>query len=142
MSELIPPGSPAAHAAADAGKLFGFPLDAAVAIVQRDPHGLPTATQVRAVRQALAADRQVSSPGQLSQAAAAAGVAEALAQADHLSTAGLTGPLSPGPPGGIAGLAGAFALPNTAGLLVGTAEHSTTIITNTRAGTSATRPTT
>ena len=27
------------------------------------------------------------------------------------------------------GLAGAFALPNTAGLLVGTAEHSTTIIT-------------
>jgi RND superfamily putative drug exporter len=130
LSELIPPGSPAAHAEADASKMFGFPLDAAVAIVQRDPHGLPTATQVRAVRQALAADRQAtSSPGQLSQAAAAAGVAEALAQADHLSTAGLTGPLSPGPPGGIAGLAGAFALPNTAGLLVGTAEHSTTIIT-------------
>jgi hypothetical protein len=37
--------------------------------------------------------------------------------------------LCPGPPGGIAGLAGAFPLPNTAGLLVGTAEHSTTIIT-------------
>jgi len=130
LSELIPPGSPAAHAEADASKLFGFPLDAAVAVVQRDPRGLPTATQVRAVRQALAADRQVtSSPGQLSQAAAAAGVAEALAQAEHLSTAGLTGPLSPGPPGGIAGLAGAFPLPNTAGLLVGTAEHSTTIIT-------------
>jgi RND superfamily putative drug exporter len=130
LSELIPPGSPAAHAEADASKLFGFPLDAGVAIVQRDPHGLPTATQVRAVRQALAADRQVTnSPGQLSQAAAAAGVAEALAQAEHLSTAGLTGPLSPGPPGGIAGLAGAFPLPNTAGLLVGTAEHSTTIIT-------------
>jgi putative drug exporter of the RND superfamily len=130
LSELIPPGSPAAHAEADASKLFGFPLDAAVAVVQRDPHGLPTATQVRAVRQALAADRQVNSPlGQLSQAAAAAEAAEALAQAEHLSTAGLTGPLSPGPPGGIAGLAGAFPLPNTAGLLVGTAEHSTTIIT-------------
>jgi RND superfamily putative drug exporter len=130
LSELIPPGSPAAHAEADASKLFGFPLDAAVAVVQRDPHGLPTATQIRAVRQALAADRQAtSSLGQLSQAAAAAGVAEALAQAEHLSTAGLTGPLSPGPPGGIAGLAGAFPLPNTAGLLVGTAEHSTTIIT-------------
>jgi RND superfamily putative drug exporter len=130
LSELIPPGSPAAHAEADASKLFGFPLDAAVAVVQRDRHGLPAATQVRAVRQALAADRQATSaPRQLSQAAAAAGVAEALAQAEHLSTAGLTGPLSPGPPGGIAGLAGAFPLPNTAGLLVGTAEHSTTIVT-------------
>ena len=130
LSELIPPGSPAAHAEADASKLFGFPLDAAVAVVQRDPHGLATATQVRAVRQALAADRQVtSSLGQLSQAAAAAGMAEALAQAEHLSTASLTGPLSPGPPGGIPGLAGAFPLPNTAGLLVGTTEHSTTIIT-------------
>ena len=130
LSELIPPGSPAAHAEADASKLFGFPLDAGVAVVQRDPRGLPTATQVRAVRQALAADRQVnSSLGQLSQAAAAAGLAEALAKTEHLSTAGLTGPLSPGPPGGIPGLAGGFSLPNTAGLLVGTAEHSTTIIT-------------
>src|SRR4029077_12936768 len=59
----------------------------------------------------------------------AGGAAEARAQAYHLSTAGVTGPLSPGPPGGIADLAGAFPLPNTAGLLVGTAEHSTTIIT-------------
>ena len=57
LSELIPPGSPAAHAESDASRLFGFPLDAAVAIVQRDPRGLPTAAQVRAVRQALAADR-------------------------------------------------------------------------------------
>ena len=130
LSELIPPGSQAAHAEADAGNLFGFPLDAGVAVVQRNPHGLPTATQVRAVRQALAADRAVGGQlGQLSQAAAAAGVAEALAQAEHLSTADLTGPLSAGPPGGIPGLAGAFPLPNTAGLVAGTAEHSTTIIT-------------
>jgi putative drug exporter of the RND superfamily len=130
LSELIPPGSPAAHAESDASKLFGFPLDAAVAVVQRDPRGLPTATQVRAVRQALAADRQVGGQlGQLSQAATAAGVAEAFAKADHLSTADLTGPFSAGPPGGIPGLAGAFPLPNTAGVLTGTAEHSTTIIT-------------
>jgi len=130
LSELIPPGSPAAHAESDAGKLFGFPIDAAVAVVQRDPRGLPTATQVRAVRQALAADRTVGGQlGPLSQAASAAGVAEALAKADHLSTADLTGPLSSGPSGGIPGLAGAFPLPNTAGLLVGTGEHSTTIIT-------------
>jgi putative drug exporter of the RND superfamily len=130
LSELIPPGSPAAHAESDASKLFGFPIDAAVAVVQRDPQGLPTVTQVRAVRQALAADRQVAVQlGQLSQAAAAAGLAEALARADHLDVASLTGPLSPGPSGGIPGLAGAFPLPNTAGLLAGTAEHSTTIIT-------------
>ena len=133
LSELTPPGSPAAHAESDATRLFGFPLDAAVAVVQRDPRGLSTATQVRAVRQALAADRQAAGQqgqqGQLAQAAAAAGVAEALARADHLNTAGLTGPLSPGPPGGIPGLAGAFPLPNTAGLLAGTTEHSTTIVT-------------
>jgi RND superfamily putative drug exporter len=130
LSELIPPGSPAAHAESDASRLFGFPLDAAVAIVQRDPRGLPTAAQVRAVRQALAADRGVTGQlGQLSRASQAAGVAEALARADGLSTAGLTGAAGSGPPGGIPGLAGAFALPNTAGLLVGTAEHSTTIIT-------------
>jgi putative drug exporter of the RND superfamily len=144
LSELIPPGSPAAHAESDASRLFGFPLDAAVAVVQRDPRGLPTATQVRAVRQALAADREVAGQlGQLSQAAqaaqaagaaGAAGAAEALAKADDLSIADLTGPASTGqpssgPPGGIAGLAGAFPLPNTAGLLAGTAEHSTTIIT-------------
>jgi putative drug exporter of the RND superfamily len=130
LSELVPPGSPAAHAESDASKLFGFPLDAGVAVVQRDPRGLPTAIQVRAVREALAADRQVGGRlGQLSQAATAAGVAEAFARAEDLSTADVTGPVSSGPPGGIAGLAGAFALPNTAGLLAGTAEHSTTIIT-------------
>ena len=135
LSELIPPGSPAAHAESDASRLFGFPLDAAVAVVQRDPRGLPTVTQVRAVRQAWAADRGVTGQlGQLSRAAQAAGVAEALATADGLSTAGLAGAASPGQtspgtPGSIPGLAGAFALPNTAGLLVGTAEHSTTIIT-------------
>ena len=135
LSELIPPGSPAAHAESDASRLFGFPLDAAVAVVQRDPRGLPTVTQVRAVRQALAADRGVTGQlGQLSRAAQAAGVAETLARADGMSTAGLAGAASPGQtssgtPGSIPGLAGAFALPNTAGLLVGTAEHSTTIIT-------------
>jgi putative drug exporter of the RND superfamily len=130
LSELIPPGSAAAHAESDASKLFGFPLDAGVAVVQRDPQGLPTATQVRAVREALAADRQVPGQlGQLSQAATAAGLAEALARADHLSAADLVGPVSPGPPGGIPGLAGAFPLLNTPGLLTGTAEHSTTIIT-------------
>jgi putative drug exporter of the RND superfamily len=128
LSELIPPGSAAAHAESDAGRLFGFPLDAAVAIVQRDPHGLTPATQDRAFRQAIAVDRGLSGrPGQLAQAAQAAA---ALAQASQADVAqALNGPASPGPPGGIGGLAGAFPLPNAGGLGLRTAERSTTIIT-------------
>jgi RND superfamily putative drug exporter len=126
LSNLIPPGSAAAHAEADAAHLFGFPIDAAVAIVQRDPHGMPAATRDRAIRQAVAVDRRLSgqSEGQLAAAAAA------LAQAGQPEAARiLSGPVSPGPPGGIPGLAGAFPLPNTAGLLRGTNEQSTTVIT-------------
>jgi putative drug exporter of the RND superfamily len=126
LSDLIPPGSAAAHAEADAAHLFGFPIDAAVAIVQRDPHGMPTATRDRAIRQAVAVDRRLSgqSEGQLAVAAAA------LAQAGQPEAARiLSGPVNPGPPGGIPGLAGAFPLPNAAGLLRGTNEQSTTVIT-------------
>ena len=43
LSNLIPAGSPAAQADADAARLFGYPLEAGVAIVQRDPRGLPSA---------------------------------------------------------------------------------------------------
>jgi RND superfamily putative drug exporter len=118
LSHLIPAGSAAARAERDASRLFGFPIEAGVAIVQRDPRGLPTAVQDRAVRQAIAVDRRLpGQPGQLAQALAAARAPI------------LAGPVSPGPPGGIAGLAGAFPLPNTAGLLRGTAERSTTVIT-------------
>jgi uncharacterized membrane protein YdfJ with MMPL/SSD domain len=53
LSKLIPPGSAAAHAESDAARLFGFPIDAAVAIVQRDPHGMPAAARDRAIRQAV-----------------------------------------------------------------------------------------
>jgi RND superfamily putative drug exporter len=126
LSDLIPPGSAAAHAEADAARLFGFPIDAAVAIVQRDPHGMPAAIRDRAIRQAVAVDRRLSgqSEGQLAVAAAA------LAKAGQPDAARiLSGPVSPGPPGGIPGLAGAFALPNSAGLLRGTNEQSTTVIT-------------
>ena len=125
LSDLIPPGSAAAHAESDAARLFGFPIDAAVAIVQRDPHGMPAATRDRAIRQAIAVDRRLSGqPGQLATAAAA------LAKAGQPDAAqALSGPVSPGPPGGIARLAGAFPLPNNAGLLHGTNEQSTTVIT-------------
>src|SRR6266576_3430248 len=126
LSDLIPPGSAAAHTEADAARLFGFPIDAAVAVVQRDPHGIPAATRDRAIRQAVAVDRRLSgqSGGQLAAAAAA------LAQAGQPEAARiLSGPVSPGPLGGIPGLAGAFPLPNAAGLLRGTNEQSTTVIT-------------
>ena len=126
LSNLIPPGSAAARAEADVAHLFGFPIDAAVAIVQRDPHGMPAVVRDRAIRQATAVDRRLSgqSEGQLATAAAA------LARAGHPDAARiLSGPVSPGPPGGIPGLAGAFPLPNAAGLLRGTNEQSTTVIT-------------
>ncbi len=130
LSDLIPPGSAAAHAESDAARLFGFPIDAAVAIVQRDPHGMPAATRDRAIRQAVALDQRLSgqstgqSTGQLATAAAA------LAAAGQPDVARiLSGPVSPGPPGGIPGLAGAYPLPNAAGLLRGTNEQSTTVIT-------------
>jgi RND superfamily putative drug exporter len=126
LSALIPPGSAAARAEADVARLFGFPIDAAVAIVQRDPHGMPAAVRDRAIRQAIAVDRRLSGQpeGQLATAAAA------LARAGHPDAARiLSGPVSPGPPGGIPGLTGAFPLPNAAGLLRGTNEQSTTVIT-------------
>ncbi len=130
LSNLIPPGSAAAHAESDATRLFGFPLDAAVAVVQRDPHGLPAATLDRAIRQAVAVDRRLAGqPGQLPKAQAAQAAA-ALATAGQPDAARiLAGPVSPGPPGGIAGLDGVFPLPNAVGLLPGAGEHSTTVIT-------------
>src|SRR5690348_6022020 len=126
LSDLIPPGSAAAHAEADAARLFGFPIDAAVAVVQRDPRGMPAVTRDRAIRQAVAVDRRLSGQSEGQFAAAAT----ALAQAGQPDAARiLSGPVSPGPPGGIPGLAGAFPLPNSAGLLRGTNEQATTVIT-------------
>jgi RND superfamily putative drug exporter len=126
LSDLIPPGSAAARAEADVARLFGFPIDAAVAIVQRDPHGMPAAVRDRAIRSAIAVDRRLSGQpeGQLATAAAA------LARAGHPDAARiLSGPVSPGPAGGIPALTGAFPLPNAAGLLRGRNEQSTTVIT-------------
>jgi RND superfamily putative drug exporter len=126
LSDLIPPGSAAAHAESDAARLFGFPIDAAVAIVQRDPYGMSAATRDRAIRQAVAVDRRLLGQSASRLAAAAAALASA-GQPDAARI--LSGPVSPGPPGGIPGLAGAYPLPNTAGLLRGTSEQSTTVIT-------------
>jgi len=130
LSQLIPPGSQAAQAEGDVTRLFGFPLDAAVAVVQRDPHGMPKAIQYRAVRQAITVDQELAGTSGQAAGADQAAAAVALAKAGLPDAAqALAGPVSPGPPGGIPGLAGAFPLPNTSGLLHGTGEQSTTVIT-------------
>ena len=91
VGDLVPSGSPALQAERDATRLFGAPLNAPVAVVQRDAHGLPTATQEAAIRRAAAVDTS------------------------HASQ--------------ITGLAGALPVPNTAGVVPGARESSTTLIT-------------
>jgi putative drug exporter of the RND superfamily len=57
LGGLIPAGSPAAKAEADAAKLFGEPLASAeVAVVQRDPAAFPLPVQAAAAEHAAAVD--------------------------------------------------------------------------------------
>jgi putative drug exporter of the RND superfamily len=65
LSDLIPAGSPAAQADATAARLFGYPLEAGIAIVQRDARGLPSTAVNKAARAAQAYDRHASIPGLL-----------------------------------------------------------------------------
>ena len=91
LGGLIPQNAPALRAEYDATRLFGLPLDAQVAVVQRDPHRFTPQVQVTAVRQAAGVDERHGA--------------------------------------GIAGLAAAVPLANTAGVFPGSREPSTTIIT-------------
>jgi len=65
LSDLIPAGAPAVHADADAARLFGYPLEPGIAIVQRDPQGLPLSVLDKTARTALRYDRSASIPGLL-----------------------------------------------------------------------------
>jgi RND superfamily putative drug exporter len=65
LTDLIPAGSPAAHADAAATRLFGYPLEAGIAIVQRDPKGMPPSLVDKTARAAIAYDRNASIPGLL-----------------------------------------------------------------------------
>ena len=65
LADLVPAGSAAAHADADATRLFGYPLEAGVAIVQRDPHGLPPSVVQTTARAAVGYDRSPGIPGLL-----------------------------------------------------------------------------
>ena len=63
LNNLIPAGSPALRADASAARLFGYPLEAGVAIVQRAPHGLPPSVVDKTARAAVRYDKHPSIPG-------------------------------------------------------------------------------
>jgi putative drug exporter of the RND superfamily len=65
LSDLIPAGSAAAQADASAARLFGYPLEAGIAIVQSHPHDLPRAVVDKTARAAVKYDRHPSIPGLL-----------------------------------------------------------------------------
>ena len=65
LADLIPAGSAAAHADADATRLFGYPLEAGVAIVQRDSRDLPPPVVETTAHAAVGYDRSPGIPGLL-----------------------------------------------------------------------------
>jgi putative drug exporter of the RND superfamily len=56
LQNVVPSNAPAVRAELNATRLFGEPLDAPVAVVQRDGAGLPTAAAAGAIRHAVAVD--------------------------------------------------------------------------------------
>jgi putative drug exporter of the RND superfamily len=104
LADLIPAGSAAAHADADATRLFGYPLEAGVAIVQRDARGLPPSVVQTAAHAAVGYDRSPGIPG-------------LLAVVPVPNGAGVTAPTFTASPIG------------AAGLLAGAQQHTSTIIT-------------
>jgi len=63
LSDLIPAGAPAAQADATAARMFGYPLEAGIAIVQRDPHDLPQSVVEKTAHAAIDYDRHATIPG-------------------------------------------------------------------------------
>jgi len=104
LADLIPAGSAAAHADADATRLFGYPLEAGVAIVQRDPHDLPPSVVETTARTAVGYDRSPGIPG-------------LLAVVPVPNGAGVPSPAVTASPVG------------AAGLLAGANQHTSTIVT-------------
>jgi putative drug exporter of the RND superfamily len=104
LADLIPAGSAAAHADADATRLFGYPLEAGVAIVQRDPRGLPPSVVQTTAHAAVGYDRSPGIPG-------------LLAVVPVPNGAGVTAPTFTASPIG------------AAGLLAGAQRHTSTIVT-------------
>jgi putative drug exporter of the RND superfamily len=65
-SNLLPPNAPALQTEATATRIFGEPLDAQVAVVQRDPRGMPASVLAMAVRRALDTDNGHPAGGPIS----------------------------------------------------------------------------
>jgi putative drug exporter of the RND superfamily len=104
LADLIPAGSAAVHADADATRLFGYPLEAGVAIVQRDPRDLPPSVVKTTARAAVGYDRSPGIPG-------------LLAVVPVPNGAGVPAPAVTASPVGVAGL------------LAGAKQHTSTIVT-------------
>jgi len=104
LADLIPAGSAAAHADADATRLFGYPLEAGVAIVQRDSRDLPPAVVEKTAHEAVSYDQSPSIPG-------------LVAVVPIPNGAGVSAPAAPSSP-----LA-------AAALLAGAQRHTSTIVT-------------
>jgi RND superfamily putative drug exporter len=104
LSDLIPAGSAAAHADGDAARLFGYPLEPGVAIVQRDPRGLPPSVVEASAHAAIAYNRSASISGLLA--------------------------VIPVPNGGGISAPAITASPvSAAGVLAGAKQHTSTIVT-------------
>ena len=106
-ASLVPPNAPAVQAEITATRIFGEPLDAQVAVVQRAARGLTSSAQADAVREAIKVDT----------GHAAGGTGHAAGGTGHAAG------------GRIPGLAGALPVPNTGGAFPGSRERSTTVIT-------------
>jgi RND superfamily putative drug exporter len=57
IGDLVPNRSPGLRAEYDATRIFGVPLTSQVDVVQRDPRGLTSQAQIRALRRAVAVDQ-------------------------------------------------------------------------------------
>jgi putative drug exporter of the RND superfamily len=57
LNELVSSANPAVQAEVNAARTFGYPVLSRVAVVQRNPRGLPLGVQARAVQRATAVDR-------------------------------------------------------------------------------------
>ena len=90
VGDLVPSGSAALRAEADATRLFRVPMSAPVAVVQENPRGLPLAVQEKAGRSAISVDRGSGRIPGLAGAPPIANTAGAFPGSRHKSTTVIT----------------------------------------------------
>src|SRR5215472_4829806 len=109
LTDLIPAGSAAAHADGDAARLFGYPLEPGIAIVQRDPRGLPPSVVEASAHAAIAYNHIAYNHG--------------------ASISGLLAVIPVPNGGGISAPAVTASPLSAAGVLAGAKQHTSTIVT-------------